>query len=141
MSKPRPEKKRTEKTPTQPAEQRVLPMQLQVGDRLTDETGEYEVIGRPYTTNTNHAVHDRPFDPQPFDINNDPLPCGTGPLAPSQTATVSVTAFLTQEILSSSVQIVLPNGQPSLVDTRTGCIVSAQVIDNFTSWTTVLLLP
>ena len=51
------------------------------------------------------------------------------------------TAFRTQEILSSSVQIVLPNGQPSLVDTRTGCIVSAQVIDNFTFWTTVLLLP
>ena len=25
-------------------------MQLQIGDRLTDETGEYEVIGRPYTT-------------------------------------------------------------------------------------------
>jgi hypothetical protein len=29
---------------------RVLPMQLQIGDRLTDDTGEYEVIGRPYTT-------------------------------------------------------------------------------------------
>jgi hypothetical protein len=29
---------------------RVLPMRLQLGDRLTDETGEYEVIGRPYTT-------------------------------------------------------------------------------------------
>jgi len=25
-------------------------MQLQVGDRLTDETGGYEVIGRPFTT-------------------------------------------------------------------------------------------
>jgi hypothetical protein len=25
-------------------------MQLQIGDRLVDETGEYEVIGRPYTT-------------------------------------------------------------------------------------------
>ena len=24
---------------------------LQVGDRLADETGEWEVIGRPYTTN------------------------------------------------------------------------------------------
>jgi hypothetical protein len=33
------------------AEHRVLPMELQVGDRLTDEAGEYEVIGRPYTTN------------------------------------------------------------------------------------------
>jgi len=28
----------------------VLPMQLRMGDRLTDGTGEYEVIGRPYTT-------------------------------------------------------------------------------------------
>jgi hypothetical protein len=25
-------------------------MLLQVGDRLTDSTGEWEVIGRPYTT-------------------------------------------------------------------------------------------
>jgi hypothetical protein len=25
-------------------------MQLQVGDRLADETGEWEVIGPPYTT-------------------------------------------------------------------------------------------
>jgi hypothetical protein len=34
-------------------------MQLQVGDRLTDETGEYEVIGRPYTTNAGKDVHVR----------------------------------------------------------------------------------
>ena len=26
-----------------------LPMQLQIGDRLSDETGEWEVIGSPYT--------------------------------------------------------------------------------------------
>jgi hypothetical protein len=26
-------------------------MQLQIGDRLTDSTGEWEIIGRPYTTN------------------------------------------------------------------------------------------
>ena len=25
-------------------------MELQIGDRLTDETGEWEVIGPPYTT-------------------------------------------------------------------------------------------
>jgi len=25
-------------------------MELQVGDRLTYETGEWEIIGRPYTT-------------------------------------------------------------------------------------------
>jgi hypothetical protein len=34
-------------------------MQLQIGDRLTDETGEYEVIGRPYTTNAGKDVHVR----------------------------------------------------------------------------------
>jgi hypothetical protein len=51
MAKPRPEKK--------PAEQRVLPMQLQLGDRITDETGEYEVIGRPCTTHAGKDVHVR----------------------------------------------------------------------------------
>src|SRR5215471_9893410 len=29
---------------------RVLPMQLQIGDRIADETGEWEVTGRPFTT-------------------------------------------------------------------------------------------
>jgi hypothetical protein len=43
----RPEK---EREPEPPAETRVLAMQLQVGDRLTDETGEWEVASRPYTT-------------------------------------------------------------------------------------------
>jgi hypothetical protein len=28
---------------------RILPMQLQIGDRLSDESGEWEVVGRPYT--------------------------------------------------------------------------------------------
>jgi hypothetical protein len=26
-------------------------MRLQISDRMTDSTGEWEVIGRPYTTN------------------------------------------------------------------------------------------
>jgi hypothetical protein len=38
---------------------RVLPMQLRIGDRLTDETGKYEIIGRPYTTNAGKDVHVR----------------------------------------------------------------------------------
>jgi hypothetical protein len=38
---------------------RVLPMQVQIGDRLTDETGEYEIIGRPYTTQMGKNVHVR----------------------------------------------------------------------------------
>ena len=34
-------------------------MELGLGDRLTDETGEYEIIGRPYTTNAGKDVHVR----------------------------------------------------------------------------------
>jgi hypothetical protein len=34
-------------------------MELQLGDRLTDETGEYEITGRPYTTNAGKNVHVR----------------------------------------------------------------------------------
>jgi hypothetical protein len=33
--------------------------QLRVGDRLADETGEYEVIGRAYATNGGKDVHVR----------------------------------------------------------------------------------
>ena len=55
---PRPEKKRQE-APGQPAEQRVLPMQLQLGDRLVDETGMWEVASRPYTTNAGKDAHIR----------------------------------------------------------------------------------
>jgi hypothetical protein len=58
MAKPRPQKKRqTAKpplpgmpSPEPPGTARVLPMKLQIGDRLTDSTGEWEVVGRPYTT-------------------------------------------------------------------------------------------
>jgi hypothetical protein len=44
MSRPRPAKM------AEPAEHRIFPMELQIGDRLTDETGEWEIIARPYTT-------------------------------------------------------------------------------------------
>ena len=37
----------------------VLPMMLRIGDRLADETGEYEVLNRPYTTNARKDVHVR----------------------------------------------------------------------------------
>src|SRR5882724_3904893 len=47
MAKPKPEKKPAAVTP---APTRILPMELKIGDRLVDETGEWEVIGRPYTT-------------------------------------------------------------------------------------------
>jgi hypothetical protein len=55
-----PRSRHEKKSPTAaPAEQRVLPMQLKVGDRIVDASGEYEVIGRPYTTNAGKDVHVR----------------------------------------------------------------------------------
>src|SRR5437879_1707450 len=61
MAKPRPEKKRQKAKPVQPplpgmpppeppGTARVLPMHLQIGDRMTDSTREWQVVGRPYTT-------------------------------------------------------------------------------------------
>jgi hypothetical protein len=58
MARPRPEKKRQKAKPAQPqlpgmpppeppGTTRVLPMQFQIGDRMTDSTGEWEVVGRP----------------------------------------------------------------------------------------------
>ena len=38
--------------PLPPGTIRIFPAQLQIGDRLTDETGEWEVVGRPYTIRT-----------------------------------------------------------------------------------------
>jgi len=34
-------------------------MQLQIGDRMSDSTGEWEVIGHPYTINGGKNVHVR----------------------------------------------------------------------------------
>jgi hypothetical protein len=48
-----------EKQSQPPAEQHVFPMQLKLGDQLTDASGEYEVIGRPYTTSAGKDVHVR----------------------------------------------------------------------------------
>jgi hypothetical protein len=36
---------------------RISPMQLQIGDRMTDSTGEWEVVGRPYTTAGGKNAH------------------------------------------------------------------------------------
>ncbi len=47
MAKPKPEKK---PAAAARAMSRILPMELRIGDRLADETGEWEVVGRPYTT-------------------------------------------------------------------------------------------
>ncbi len=46
----KPEKQLDLPAPAPPLTTKVLPMQLKPGDRLTDSTGEWEVIGRPYTT-------------------------------------------------------------------------------------------
>ena len=56
MAKPRPPKQLSLPTPANTT--RVLPMQLQLGDRLDDETGEWEVIGL-YTANAGKDVHAR----------------------------------------------------------------------------------
>lgn len=52
----RSEKKRE---PQEAADTKILPMQLRIGDRLIDETGEWEVIGRPYTTAGGKTAHVR----------------------------------------------------------------------------------
>jgi hypothetical protein len=44
MARARPEKTLAPE-PKQPAELRILPMQLRIGDRLVDATGELEIIG------------------------------------------------------------------------------------------------
>ena len=38
---------------------RILPMQLHIGDRISDETGEWEVVGRPHTTAGGKTAHVR----------------------------------------------------------------------------------
>ncbi len=56
MARPRPEKK---PSATPRATTLYLPMELRVGDRLADETGEWEVIGRPYATAGGKTAHVR----------------------------------------------------------------------------------
>jgi hypothetical protein len=70
MAKPRPEKRRQKPKPTQPpppgmpppepsGTTRVFPMQPQIGDRMTDSTGAWQVVGRPYTTAGGKNTHVR----------------------------------------------------------------------------------
>jgi hypothetical protein len=56
VAKPRPDKK---SKPEPPAGRGVLPTELQVGDRLVDETAEWEVIAPPYSTAGGRVVHAR----------------------------------------------------------------------------------
>ena len=45
--------------PAPPTTSTVLPMQLRVGDRFVDETGEWKVVGPPYSTGGGKIVHAR----------------------------------------------------------------------------------
>ena len=55
MAKQQPEKK---PEPAPPATtRRVLPMQLQIGDRFTDEEGVWEIADHPFTTRQGKLVH------------------------------------------------------------------------------------
>jgi hypothetical protein len=47
------------RAPSAPTTTRILPMQLQVGDRISDETGEWEVANRPHTTAGGKIAHAR----------------------------------------------------------------------------------
>ena len=53
MAKQRPEKK------SESHADKILPMELQVGDRLADETGEWEVVAPPYSTTGGRMAHAR----------------------------------------------------------------------------------
>jgi hypothetical protein len=48
-----------EREPVQSAEQRVLPMQLQLGDRLVEATGLWEVITWPSLSKDGKTTHVR----------------------------------------------------------------------------------
>ncbi len=52
-------KTRSDKKAVEPPVRRVLPMELQIGDRLSDENGDWQVIGRPYTTGGGKTAHVR----------------------------------------------------------------------------------
>jgi hypothetical protein len=66
----RPSKKRE---PQAAGDTKILPMELQLGDRITDETGEWEVIRQPYTTAGGRTVHarvQRINEPDSWEIRN-----------------------------------------------------------------------
>jgi len=55
LTRPRSSKKREQSA----ADNKILPMELLVGDRLANETGEWEVIAPPYSTAGGRIVHAR----------------------------------------------------------------------------------
>jgi hypothetical protein len=68
MARPRPEKKRE---PRAAAGTKILPMELQVGDRLADGTGDWEVIAPPYSAGgRTHARAQKIDQPASWEIRN-----------------------------------------------------------------------
>lgn len=70
MAKPRSEKKGETATASDP---KILPLELRVGDRLTDDSAEWEVIAQPYTTAGGRVVHarvQRIGEPNSWEIRN-----------------------------------------------------------------------
>src|SRR5215831_6816518 len=45
--------------PSRPPTAKVLPMQLRIGDRIKDETAEWKVVGRHFTTANGKNAHVR----------------------------------------------------------------------------------
>lgn len=56
MTGPHPDSKRKLAAP---ATSQVLPLELRIGDRLVDELGEWDVVGRPLTTAAGKNAHAR----------------------------------------------------------------------------------
>jgi hypothetical protein len=68
MARPRPEKKRG---PRAAADTKILPMELQVGDRLADGTSDWEVIALPYSAGgRTHARAHKIDHPGSWEIRN-----------------------------------------------------------------------
>src|SRR5262252_2223196 len=71
MAKPRRSERKSQKAkpvqaplpgmpqPEPPGTTRLFPMQLLVGDKLSDESGDWEVIARPYATAGGKSTHVR----------------------------------------------------------------------------------
>jgi hypothetical protein len=68
MARPRPEKKLE---PRAAAGTKILPMELQVGDRLADKTGDWEVTALPYSAGgRTHARAQKIDQPASWEIRN-----------------------------------------------------------------------
>lgn len=68
MARPRPEKKRE---PRAAAGTKILPMELQIGDRLADETSDWEIVALPYCAGgRTHARAQKIDHPGSWEIRN-----------------------------------------------------------------------